>query len=368
MRVSVKERMTGNPVSIAPDASALEALELMVRHGIHHLPVVDGAGQLVGVLSQSDLRAALPMDPGADAPLPPRAREVAREWKVGEMMSYAPETIGVDSALAEAADRMADRRIGCLPVVEGQKLVGILSETDVLRTLATAAWAEGLPEERRAARELEDIVEQLREERSRIASRLDGYHATERELSSVQHDEPLDAPERAADLREVGLVEHIDELTARRLEAIDRALDHAAQGGLGVCDACGGSIPVPRLRALPGTTVCVDCARESEGRAEPETPFERVPGGRAETGRPELGALVYTRFGEGRLLRVVPYGSCTGCGDVEGRYDAESDRIRCSGCGLPIDATRERAVVGLGEREVYVGPEELSRIDPTPYD
>ena len=368
MRVSVKERMTGNPVSIAPDASALEALELMVRHGIHHLPVVDGARCVIGVLSQSDLRAALPMDPGADAPLPPRARDVAREWRVGELMSYAPETIGADSALAEAADRMADRRIGCLPVVEEHRLVGILSETDVLRTLATAAWAEGLPDERQAARELEELVEQLREERSRITSRLDGYHAAERELSAVQHDEPLDAPERAADLREVGILERMDELTVRRLEAIDRALDHAAQGRLGVCDACGGSIPVPRLRALPGTTVCVDCARESEGRPEPEPPFERVPGGRAETGRPELGELVYTRFGEGRLLRVVPFGSCTRCGDVEGTYDADSEAIVCGGCGRPIDASRERAVIGLGEREVYVGPEELSRVDPAPYD
>jgi RNA polymerase-binding transcription factor DksA len=47
-----------------------------------------------------------------------------------------------------------------------------------------------------------------------------------------------------------------------RLRALDHALGLAAQGKLGVCDRCGGSIPLARLRALPGTTLCIACARQ----------------------------------------------------------------------------------------------------------
>jgi RNA polymerase-binding transcription factor DksA len=89
-------------------------------------------------------------------------------------------------------------------------------------------------------------------------------HAEERALSVDAYGEPRDEAERGADLRELRLVESLDGLAARRLEAIDRALDHAAQGRLSVCDGCGGRIPLTRLRALPGTTRCVRCARADE--------------------------------------------------------------------------------------------------------
>ena len=64
--------------------------------------------------------------------------------------------------------------------------------------------------------------------------------------------------------QELRLAETLDALATRRLEVIDRALDHAAQGRLSVCDGCGGRIPLTRLRALPGTTRCVRCARDEE--------------------------------------------------------------------------------------------------------
>jgi acetoin utilization protein AcuB len=372
MPETVKQWMSGDPVSVDLDASALEALDLMLRRGIRHLPVVDAERCVVGVLSIDDLRAALPFPVDLRCTPSVRERQLAQDWRVGDLMTHLPETIGSDEALADAADRMADRRIGCLPVVERDgRLAGLLSETDVLRAFATSRWLEGQQAREREPNALVgDLVEELNRERTRITERLDRLHAVERELSAEAHDRPMDAPERAADVREVHMAEALDLLAARRLESIDRALDHAAQGRLSICDRCGGQIPVARLRALPGTTLCVECARQAESPPETEPPFERVPGGRAETGRAELGAWVYTRFGEGQLLRITSFGTCRRCGDVEGRLPAGREAAVCTnrGCARELTGVRDRAIVAIGELEAYVDPAELSPVDPAPYD
>lgn len=371
MQLPVKSFMSGDPVSILAEASALEAFDLLVDRGIRHLPVVDAQLRVIGVLSIDDLRAALPVEVSTRRELSPAERAMIRDWRVGELMSHAPELVEEDATMADAADRMADRRVGCLPVVDEQgKLVGLLSETDALRALAASARLMERPEHSRKESELQDLVAELQRERQRITERLDRYHATERELSADAHDQPMDDPERGADLREVRFTETLDALAARRLEAIDRALDHAAQGRLSVCDGCGGMIPLTRLRALPGTTVCVRCARAGEGEPEPEEPFERVPGGRAETGRPELGSKVYTRFGEGQLLRIALYGTCRRCGEVEGRHEPIRDVVVCGTeeCGEWLADVCERAVVEIGDREAYVEPSEIRSVDAAPYD
>jgi RNA polymerase-binding transcription factor DksA len=180
-------------------------------------------------------------------------------------MTHAPETVGSETPLAEAAERMAERRIGCLPVVDEQeRLAGILSETDALRALATTLFTQRLRDRQSRRAEVEEFVEELRRERERIALQLDRVHALEQRLTGEAAEQPTDAPERAANLTELRMAETLDGLAARRLEAIDRALDHAAQDRLAVCDRCGGSIPLTRLRALPGTTFCVGCARSEE--------------------------------------------------------------------------------------------------------
>lgn len=265
MEQRVKIWMSGDPVSLRPEASALEALDLMVERGIRHLPVVDGESRVIGVVTIDDLRAALPVPLSLRAPLSPADREFVEDWTVGEIMTHAPLVAGCDTPLAEAAEIMADHRIGCLPVVDDQgRLSGLLSETDALRALATTLLSEHRREQRGKESELEELLDELRRERKRIAVRLDRLHEVERELSTVEGELPLDEPERGADLREVRMAETLDELAMRRLQAIDRALDHAAQGRLSICEDCGGRIPVTRLRALPGTTRCVRCAGAEE--------------------------------------------------------------------------------------------------------
>ena len=268
MAQTVKQWMSGDPVSVAADASALEALERMQRHGIRHLPVVDGARRVIGVLSIDDLRAALPFDVSLRARATGVQAESAREWCVGDVMSHAPETLREGDPLRAAAERMSERRIGCLPIVDAKgRLVGILSETDLLRALAATLWTDQMREQRAGPPpELERLVSDLSRERDALARRLDEYHARERDLATHASREPLDEADAGSDLTELRVTEALDELGIRRLRALDHALERAARGQLDVCDDCGKKIPLARLRALPGTSVCVECARAAERR------------------------------------------------------------------------------------------------------
>ena len=134
----VKSWMSGDPVTATGDESALAAHERMIRHGIRHLPIVDERRCVIGVLAIDDLRAALPVGANLRGPIDDAARAAEASWTVADLMTHAPDTLGPDDTLQHAAERMADRRIGCLPIIDGAgRLMGILSETDVLRALAT---------------------------------------------------------------------------------------------------------------------------------------------------------------------------------------------------------------------------------------
>jgi CBS domain-containing protein len=121
MASSVKAHMSGDPVAVSRETRGSDAFRLMADRGIRHLPVVDAHKRVVGVISRGDL-----------------ARDPRGAKLVEELMSPDPETVREGTPLGEAADRMADRRIGCLPVVDASgRLTGLISETDVLRALAT---------------------------------------------------------------------------------------------------------------------------------------------------------------------------------------------------------------------------------------
>jgi CBS domain-containing protein/RNA polymerase-binding transcription factor DksA len=260
--------MSGDPVSIGADASALEALERMQDRGIRHLPVIDRAKRVVGVLSIDDLRAALPFEVSLRTPAAGPDAERAREWCVGDVMTHAPVTLREGDSLAEAAERMAAGRFGCLPIVDAKgRLAGILSETDLLHALASLLWTDRARERRAAPLpQLERLVSELAREREALMRRRDRYHATERELSTHAQREPLDVADEGADRTEFLLTEALDEHALRRLRALDHALERADKGLLEICDSCSGRIPLARLRALPGTSVCVECARKAERR------------------------------------------------------------------------------------------------------
>lgn len=267
MQAHVKQWMSGDPVWVEASACALEALEQMQDRGIRHLPVVDAGRRVVGVLALDDLRVALPFPVGLREHPNVEQRESAREWTVADVMTHAPETLPEGADLSEAAEMMAERRIGCLPIVDAEgRLAGILTETDLLHALATLLWSDQQRERPlRVGDERERLVAELRRERDAIAARLDRYHSLEQSLATHPGREPLDAADAGSDLSDLRVTEGLDALAARRLAALDHALDRAGRGVLGVCEGCGGAIAPARLRALPGTSLCVGCAREKSG-------------------------------------------------------------------------------------------------------
>lgn len=262
VETEVKAFMTGTPVSVEADTSALAALDLMVEHGIRHLPVVDGARRVVGVVSFDDLRAALPGAVSLRVPPTVEERRADRDVALAEVMTHAPVTIRYDAPLEEAAERMAERHIGCLPVVDEQgRLDGILSESDLLHVLVTALWAA---RGRRGAPAPAGIVDSLEREREHLVRQLADYEHHEQEITETRRDTPQDLAEAGSGAEDGWLTERLAELASRRLRAIEEALERGRRGELGVCERCGGEIPEARLRALPGASLCIRCAREAE--------------------------------------------------------------------------------------------------------
>jgi len=129
------EIMRLRPVTAAAEDHLLDAVARMESHGIRHLPVVDGDGRLVGMLSDRDVRAAIG---NVLRPLNQRDAVVRIETtKVGDVMSRKPLTISEDATLGAAAASLADHRVGALAVVdEGMALRGIVSYVDLLRAYA----------------------------------------------------------------------------------------------------------------------------------------------------------------------------------------------------------------------------------------
>lgn len=131
----LRERIQKNPVTISPEASFFEARNLIHEKGIRHLPVVDKNGKLVGIVTDRDIREAAPSD--ATLLSVQELNYLLGKLKVSAFMTPKDKlmTISPDALIEEAIQLMHDHKIGCLPVVEGEKLYGIFTETDALSHL-----------------------------------------------------------------------------------------------------------------------------------------------------------------------------------------------------------------------------------------
>jgi DnaK suppressor protein len=96
-----------------------------------------------------------------------------------------------------------------------------------------------------------------------VARELESLGQRDR-LRTDERREPGDQAERASLRSDELLAESFEAMRARRLASLDRALERAAAGRFGRCERCSGEIQPARLRALPGTTLCIRCARTSE--------------------------------------------------------------------------------------------------------
>jgi CBS domain-containing membrane protein len=127
----VRDFMTPNVVTVRPDDTIAKAYELMLDNRFRHLVVVDGEGDLLGLLTHRDLLRYALIE-RTDLPLSLQ-RGVLKRIRVEEVMTSEVETAEPGQWLQEAALVMFDNKYGCLPVVEGQRVVGILTEADFVR-------------------------------------------------------------------------------------------------------------------------------------------------------------------------------------------------------------------------------------------
>jgi acetoin utilization protein AcuB len=132
MRVS--EWMTPAPITVAPSAPVPKVGELMLHRRIRHLPVVEG-GRLVGIITDRDVRTAQP-SPATSLSIQ-EMRYLLDRLTVRAVMTRPVITVASREPIAEAVRLMLENRIGGLPVMDGERLVGILTAADVLRAFSS---------------------------------------------------------------------------------------------------------------------------------------------------------------------------------------------------------------------------------------
>jgi acetoin utilization protein AcuB len=124
----VVERMTPNPITATRQATVAQAMALIKEHQLHYLPVLDESDTLVGILSEKDLLRAQADD------------------RVEQVMTKDVVTVTEYTALEEAARMMVEHRVRSLPVLRDDRLVGIITESDLFQILLEllGAWEEGV--------------------------------------------------------------------------------------------------------------------------------------------------------------------------------------------------------------------------------
>lgn len=128
----VKERMTKGLITITKDTSYNEIVDLMKKHNIRRLPVVDGK-RLVGIVTNRDVRTAS-ASPATSLEIHELLYLLDR-LKAKDIMTKKVITVGPDTPIEEAARLIIKYKIGGLPVVVDSILVGIITETDLLQQL-----------------------------------------------------------------------------------------------------------------------------------------------------------------------------------------------------------------------------------------
>ena len=125
----VRDYMTADPATLTPEARLLDAVLTIRRLGIRHLPVISD-GKLVGLLTERDVNRFAPSILRSSQD---EYNEVFEQTLVRTVMTKNLTTVTPDTSLAEAVGLMLNSKLGCLPVVENDRVVGILAATDILR-------------------------------------------------------------------------------------------------------------------------------------------------------------------------------------------------------------------------------------------
>jgi len=129
----VSRSMTRKVITVTPETPVIEAQELMADNSIRHLPVVDRSQQLIGIVTDRDIRSALPFNYLKDTCVEEQ-REQFCALPVKEIMTKDPLTISATFTIQDALLQVQNSKVGALPVVdENRRLEGIISVRDLLR-------------------------------------------------------------------------------------------------------------------------------------------------------------------------------------------------------------------------------------------
>jgi CBS domain-containing protein len=147
--LQVRDIMTTEVLTVSPETSISELSKILENRKIGGLPVVDKNGRLVGVITQSDL-----VERARDLELPPAINildfhfylqipshllqrvEKMLGTTVGDCMSPNPVTVAPDTPVGKIAALMAKQKVHTIPVLEGEKLVGVIGKMDLVRAMA----------------------------------------------------------------------------------------------------------------------------------------------------------------------------------------------------------------------------------------
>jgi acetoin utilization protein AcuB len=134
----VEDVMSRKVITIGPSDDCFEAVGRMHRAHIRHLPVVDRDERLLGIVTDRDLRHHL-FSPAVFPVLSLTSLDtLLMAARVRDLMTTDVITVGPQDSLADAAGLMMEKKIGSLPVTENGRVVGILTETDMLRLIVQA--------------------------------------------------------------------------------------------------------------------------------------------------------------------------------------------------------------------------------------
>jgi acetoin utilization protein AcuB len=133
--MTIRELMTEALITADPDMPVLDARQLMVKEKIRHLLVRKGQGELLGIVTDRDIRLNLPSK--ATSLSVWEINHLLTKLTVGQVMTGSVITAGPDRAARDAAQLMLDHKIGAVPVVDGGQLIGIITETDIVRAFVT---------------------------------------------------------------------------------------------------------------------------------------------------------------------------------------------------------------------------------------
>jgi len=150
--LTANDIMTRDIITVSPDTGITKAAELLLENHINGIPVVESSGKLLGIMCQSDLVAQQ-----KEFPLPsfftlldsfitiPSSKQIEKEIQkisaitVSQAMTPKPFTVSPDTGIDTLAALMVNKSFHTIPVVDGEKLVGIVGKEDVLRTLMSGA-------------------------------------------------------------------------------------------------------------------------------------------------------------------------------------------------------------------------------------